>query len=110
MNFKIIQRQFFPLNIRPTLLLINIDYDCLYAEFALSEVVYEEGDNDEDLITGIDTLGHSIQLPHELLRLLNDTFGGSGSFIIASYLYGNMSGLLPGTLPERNKCVQTVAS
>ena len=72
-------------------------------ELAVSEVLYEEDDSDEDLVTGIDTRGHSIQLPRELLRLLNENFGGSGPFIIVSYLYRNISGLLPGTLPGRNE-------
>lgn len=76
---------------------------CLNTELAVSEVIYKEGDNDEDLVTGIDTQGNSIQLPRELLRRLDENFGGSGPFIIVSYLYGDMRGLLPGTLPGRNE-------
>lgn len=71
---------------------------CLDTELTLSGMDYEEGDDDDEALTGIDVRGHSIRIPRELLRLL-----GQASVTVGSFFYSNMSGILPASLPGENE-------
>ncbi|XP_064399841.1 uncharacterized protein LOC135346210 isoform X4 [Halichondria panicea] len=68
------------------------------------EVIHLETrvDNEDTYFTSIDVRGSSIQVPTELVRIVDN---GTGPITVGSVYYRNMSGLLPGTLPGERDTV-----
>ena len=74
---------------------------CCLATLEL-KIHYIQVETEEVYFTGIDVRESVIRVPTELLRIVGN---GTGPVTVISVYYRNMTGLLPGTLPEGNDSI-----